>query len=181
MAVVIYSTVGRIRRIITDGVLTDEQLLANHSTGLGEAAIKIDVSGFTSLGELQLEVSIQTGLVPVDDRYVALDADGVVTNVFIGDVACGDGIEGRRVTTHATAENGWRQNNAETSFERSLSAIDHDIAVWTAKRDRTYGPGFFVDKTVGEANAEIAQNTSEATQKLTEFNSEKSEREGPRP
>ena len=181
MAVVIYSTVGRIRRMISDQILTDDELLVNHPLGLGESALKLDVDIFSNLASIQTEVSIQTGIVPVDDRYVALDANGVVTHIFIGDVACGDGIEGRRVTTHATAENGWRQNNAETSFERSLSAIDHDIAVWTAKRDRTYGPGFFVDKTVGEANAEIAQNTSEATQKLTEFNSEKSEREGPRP
>ena len=97
----------------------------------GEAAAILDDT-FTSVVELQREITRRTGLRPSNDRLVAYDSAGVVDRVFIGDTAI-DTVRSRTVVADADARIAWRRDRADTVWERSVPEIDNDI---TRENDR---------------------------------------------
>lgn len=125
--VVIYSVrTGRIRRFITDGVQDDASLLVNHAPGDGEAAkLGMAIETYASLEALQADLNKLTGLTPVNDRYVAVNADGEIDQIIIADPACGDAISGYVLIAHDSARIGWRLA-MDNTWQRSVSEIDDD-------------------------------------------------------
>lgn len=120
MGVIIYSArTGRLRRTITDGVRSDDVLLALFPAGPGEVA---------RLGPpvTQQQLNALTGLVPRDDRYAIVNSAGDVTGAILADHVI-DGLPGLALVAHATARVGWRQM-LDGTFQRPLDDIDNDIA-----------------------------------------------------
>jgi len=129
MSLVVYSArTGRIRRVITDAVKSDFNLLAQMPVAPGEAAELNMPDTFDSLADLQRLLNQRTGLVPSDDRYVCYDPDGVVIQEFIGDPDAGDVAPRRHVIRQDNdARIEWRRNQADTTWERDLKTIEAEI------------------------------------------------------
>lgn len=182
MGVIIYSArTGRLRRTITDDVQTDDELLPIHAPGLGELA---------HLGApvRQEELSAITGIVPADDRYVAVQtSDGVVKTFLIADPSCGDSVAGCVLVAHAIAQIDWRQA-LDGSFQRSLLEIDEDLARQNglltgplSSRERYISnPNHARGKTDAEIDAALAAERAAATAALVTLNAERAARSGPR-
>lgn len=184
MAIVIYSArTGRIRRIIFDEVLTDAQLLVNLPAEVGESA-ELNVPIFNTLGEWQAEITIRTGITPVNDRYVVVDPsnDHQVEAVYLLDPDCGDSIENRVLVVSDVADVGSRQM-PDGSFQRAVPRIDHDITSVTSAlamynsnnwRQRMVAKGM----TQPEINQEKARLIAEADAELALLATELTNRKG---
>ena len=125
MALVIYSArTGRIRRIITDEVLSDVALRDKFPTGTGEGE-EINVTN-EGIAAIQAEITLRTGLTPQDDRYVLVTPSGDITGAIIADLDTGDSLPGVTLVEHPTATVGWRQMQ-DSTFQRSESLIQDAI------------------------------------------------------
>ena len=189
MALVIYSSrTGRIRRVITDEnpARTDRFLLEKMPPATGEAAAILPDT-FTSVLEIQREITRRTGLRPTNDRLVAFDSAGVVDRVFIGDTAI-DTVRSRTVVADGDARHGWRRYRGDTVWERSVPEIDNDIGVqddrktfinsqrWLDQEIATGG-----EQTDAEIAAKRAAEIAVVDAEIVTLDAEKTTRTGTRP
>ncbi len=179
MPVTIYSVnTGRMRRVVSDDIQTDAQLITNNPPGLAEG---VHTGPFVN----QEELNQITGLVPANDRFVCLDTDFVVAGVFIGDLAAGDGMPGLTEVQHNTAKFGWRQLTDGT-FQRSEADIEGDILRLTAARDHVDSDLFRDHEAQAPADdepltpAEIGVLIGTYNQQIATFLQELAARRGPR-
>lgn len=184
MSLVIFSLAnGRLRRVIKDAVLSDADLLLIHPPGPGEgSAINVTQEG---LEDIQEEITLRTGLVPSDDRYVMVNPAGGVTGAIVADPAAGDSVDGLTLHAHPEAGPGWRLMLDLVTFQRSINLINADIQrveaeifhlnsdVWTANRQEE-------GLNPGQINSLRISLLNDANGRLSDFEDERTVRQGPR-
>lgn len=113
---VLYSrTTGRIRVIYL--VDADAQLDAINVPACA-GLFRWPLREYATLPELQARVSQATGLVPHEDRYAVVNANGLVTGTLLADPqGCDDHVLGADLVASATAGLGDRYDAATQTFE----------------------------------------------------------------
>lgn len=102
---IVYSSkTGRIRSIVRPDKDAD---LNGIRVGTGEALLKTVNANYGELETLQSFLNIQTGLVPLNDRYAIVDGLGNVVGAVVADPLCGDAIVGFQLISHPLAVPGW--------------------------------------------------------------------------
>jgi len=184
MAVVIYSArTGRLRRYITDAVLTDAQIVRKFPAAAGEAHVMFDTLP-DSPDKLQELLSQHTGLIPRGDRYVLVTSAGNITGSILADPDAGDSVSRRTLVAHNEADIGWRQMR-DSTFQRSLQNIDHDIAVANGNIEKYNNPKWSISMAeLGLSSGQIKQEQrrliAEAEAALIILRIERADREAPR-
>lgn len=175
MAIVIYSkATGRVRRIISNSAgesQTNIELRVRHPDFTGERTLS--AANNLSLEEYQNLVTIKSGKIPANDRYVVVAGNGDVVNAIIADPKAGDSIENHSLVAHNTATIGWRRMR-NGSFQRSLKEIDYDIATQTRSTTAVFSPKSF--RTQTESDSLTIQNKLDAEAALLVLNAERNAR-----
>lgn len=186
MALVIYSSrTGRIRRIVTDPVRNDRELDAYMPKSGGESSVSMRLE--SSLTAQQTALTARTGLRPTNDRYAAYDANGVVDRIFIGDPDAGDAVRNRTLIADADAKDGWRRDQADIAWERSVREIDVDITHYEDEKTTVNSQAWFdrqkaaFDLTDAEITAKRVARVADIDATIATLTTEKTTRNGTRP
>jgi hypothetical protein len=173
----IYSArTGRIRRRISDAVLTDGELLEVHAPGPGEHV-------FEGPELTQEELNELTGIVPSNDRYVVLrQATSEVVRHLIADPDCGDSCEpGHELVAHPIASYRWRMLPSGV-WQRSQKEILHDFNLARRQRTAMDNPAFRARQAAdpeGASPAEIDAAIAVTINREFVFKDELEERQRP--
>jgi len=184
MSLVIYSErTGRLRRYITDQILTDVQLLEKFPALPGESHEFFDeLPG--DISDLQDALNLITGKTPADDRYVLVNPAGGVTGAILADPDAGDSVDGLTLVEHTDADVGWRQMTNGT-FQRAIRLINDDIRRAEAEIDLLNGPGWLEDRqdeglNPGQINQLRRSEISDVDDRIVVLEAERADRLGPR-
>lgn len=188
MALVIYSSrTGRIRRILTDEnpARPDRILRHKYPPATGESA-EIIPGPITTLRRLQRKLNKLTGKTPANDRFVVYGTSGVVGRIFIGDPDAGDVIANRTVKQDNNARPRWRRNIADTSWERSVREINHDLDRRTRRKTFVNSQSWLdrqllQEQTQAQIDAKRTARLAQLDAQIATLNAEKTARQGARP
>ena len=170
MALAFYSAAtGRLRRrvrVSPGETFSDGDLLKTHFPLGGESVFQ------GVFIENQEQMNAITGLVPINDRYVGVDTDGVVRHYGIIDPACGDVFGRLELHPHASAGIDWRRigTSGQPKWQRSINDINEDIANIDLEIEAIHnGPSKtpeIIDAEVAVLQRQIDVLTSEAQDRL---------------